>query len=339
MFCVSAVCFILWIRQAECPVDRAQHALVACDSLPGEVVGGPVINGGSDEWKTERQIDGLSESDELDRAQSLIMKEGEDSIKFTVGGTTKKGIRRDWALNACIREESAGLINGGLDRLDLLGSQKAALPRMRIHCGDRNFAAGEAEPGEFRQHKRELLENEHGGDPFDCGCQRKMDRRQNDFEPVGQECHGEFLSPGQVCEKFCVPRVGETGCLQPCFVQRRRDHRAQKFALACLRTGENISSCRLAAGLRTLAGPNLSSLCRDVDDRAFRKWSDEILRRDPFEVKGQAQTVGLIAQDLEVAEEEQSARAADGLVLCCANRDFRPYAGRIAGSDSQLRKD
>src|SRR5205823_337595 len=65
------------------------HALRIRNTSAGDVERRAVIHRRADDWQSKRHVHGLSEGDQLDRNQALIVIAGDDRIEFAMVRTDK----------------------------------------------------------------------------------------------------------------------------------------------------------------------------------------------------------------------------------------------------------
>src|SRR5262249_40255926 len=137
--------------QTHRPAHGRGHGVPARRAPPRDVIGRAVVDGGADERQSQRDVDRLTEAEQLDRGQSLIVKEREDQTELARGGAMEYGIRGYRPLDLDAGVKRARAVDRRLDDRAILGPEQSVLARVRVDRRDRDAPAQQPPARKLRE--------------------------------------------------------------------------------------------------------------------------------------------------------------------------------------------
>ena len=205
--------------------QRRDQAVGPRDPLSGDIERGAVVGRSADKRQPQRHVYRAVEIERLDRDQRLIVVHAQRRVVSAARGGVKHrvGGERPSGIDAC----RAQFGYRRRDDLDVLASEPAGLPGMRIEPGDRdNRRSNRKITPQRRVDDASGMDDRRTRQAFDRLTQRQVDRHGNDTQFAAcQHHHRRFRRARELGEILGVAGVMETGAVERVLVDRVGDKR------------------------------------------------------------------------------------------------------------------
>ena len=194
-------------------------------SCAGDVERGAVIDRGADDRKAERDVDRVTEREQLDGNQTLIVIAGDHRVELPLRGAHEHGVagQRPLDLNAA---RARGL-DGGTDHGALFLAEQPFLSRMRIQAGDRQTRARDPESRQLPRREIDRAVHDLARQDRRHLRQRHVHGGEHDLERLGPEHHRDAGAAGEMAKQIGVALPGQTRARERELVDRGGGNGAQ----------------------------------------------------------------------------------------------------------------
>ena len=113
-----------------------------CTTGTCKIEGRPVVNRGSNDWQSQRDINGMSKPTVFEHGQALIVIHGDNSIDALQRLSGKSRVGGQWALNKMAA--ALEIFDNGRNDVNFLPTEITGLASMRVQTTDADARLGNA---------------------------------------------------------------------------------------------------------------------------------------------------------------------------------------------------